>query len=108
MAPGEWILHMNNASCHATKDTREFIDHKGIKMINHPPYSPDLAPQTSSSSPQSRGSSRGFVDARNITKEWKRACNIITKDSFAMVFKKWIDCCKKFIALKGGYMEQEK
>ncbi|QQP34893.1 Uncharacterized protein FKW44_022938, partial [Caligus rogercresseyi] len=38
-----WYFHFNNAPCHMANSTKEFLAKKGIKVIDHPPYSPDLA-----------------------------------------------------------------
>ncbi|GFV67621.1 hypothetical protein TNCV_4623011 [Trichonephila clavipes] len=37
------MLHPNNASSHTAGLTAEFLKQKQIKVIEHPPYSPDLA-----------------------------------------------------------------
>jgi histone-lysine N-methyltransferase SETMAR len=41
---GNWLLHEDNAPSHRTLVSREFLAHKGIITLPHPPYSPDLAP----------------------------------------------------------------
>jgi hypothetical protein len=42
--PGNLLLHDDNAPSHRILVTREFLAHKGIITLPHPPYSPDLAP----------------------------------------------------------------
>ena len=37
------MLHYDNASYYSTGLTVEFLKQKQIKVIEHPPYSPDLA-----------------------------------------------------------------
>lgn len=37
-------LHMDNASPHTSKTTRAFLMHSRTKVLEHPAYSPDLAP----------------------------------------------------------------
>ena len=40
-----WILlHQDNAPSHTAFITREFLAKNNITIIDHPPYSPDLAP----------------------------------------------------------------
>jgi hypothetical protein len=41
---GNWLLHDDNAPSHRALVTREFLAHKSIITLPHPPYSPDLAP----------------------------------------------------------------
>jgi hypothetical protein len=48
---GTWLLHHDNAPCHVALSVREFLAKHSIPLVPHPPYSPDLAPATSSSSP---------------------------------------------------------
>ena len=37
------LLH-DNASAHKAKVTTTFLSEQGIRVLDHPPYSPDLAP----------------------------------------------------------------
>ncbi|GFV07684.1 histone-lysine N-methyltransferase SETMAR [Trichonephila clavipes] len=37
------MIHHNNASFHTSRLTAEFLKQKQIKVIEHPPFSPDLA-----------------------------------------------------------------
>jgi hypothetical protein len=46
-----WLLHHDNAPCHAALSVREFLAKHSIPMVPHPPYLPDLAPATFFSSP---------------------------------------------------------
>ena len=39
-----WLFHWDNAPVHTAKAVKTFLDKKGIKMLDHHPYSPDLAP----------------------------------------------------------------
>jgi transposase len=39
-----WILHHYNAPAHDALALREFLAKKSILKLDHPPYSPDLAP----------------------------------------------------------------
>jgi len=44
MCAGNWLLHDENAPSLRALVTREFLAHRGIITLPHPPYSPDLAP----------------------------------------------------------------
>ena len=48
---GEWFLHWDNAPVHTAMVILEFLAKKSIKLLSHPPYSPDLTPADYSSSP---------------------------------------------------------
>jgi hypothetical protein len=41
---GEWFLHWDNAPVHTVMVILEFLAKKRIKLLSHPPYSPDLTP----------------------------------------------------------------
>jgi len=36
------MLHHDNAPCHMVISVNEFLAKKGIPVVPHPPYSPDL------------------------------------------------------------------
>jgi hypothetical protein len=42
--PDKLILHHGNAHAHNALRVREFLAKKSITKMDHPPYSPDLAP----------------------------------------------------------------
>jgi len=44
-ANNSWILHHNNAPAHTALPVREFSATKQITVLEHPVYSPDLAPK---------------------------------------------------------------
>ena len=43
-ANNSWILHHDNAPAHTVLSVREFLATKQITVLEHPAYSPDLAP----------------------------------------------------------------
>jgi hypothetical protein len=47
---GTWLLHHDNAPCHAALSVREFLAKHSIPVVPHPPYQ-IWPPATSSSSP---------------------------------------------------------
>jgi transposase len=42
--PNDWILHYDNAPAHKALSVKKFLAQKSITEMEHPPYSPDLAP----------------------------------------------------------------
>jgi len=44
-ANNSWILHYDNALAHMAMSVREFLATKQITVLEHPAYSPDLAPR---------------------------------------------------------------
>jgi len=39
-----WILHQDNVPAHNALSVKQFLANKNITVLEHPPYSPDLAP----------------------------------------------------------------
>jgi len=39
-----WILHQDNNPAHNALSVKQFLANKNITVLEHPPYSPDLAP----------------------------------------------------------------
>jgi hypothetical protein len=39
-----WVLHQDNAPAHNALSVKRFLMKYKITMLEHPPYSPDLAP----------------------------------------------------------------
>ena len=44
MATGDWQLHHDNISAHASHLVQTFFSKHQITQVTQPPYSPDLAP----------------------------------------------------------------
>jgi hypothetical protein len=54
-ANNSWILHHDNARAHTALSVREFLSPKQITVLEHPTYSPDLAPTDFFSVPKDKG-----------------------------------------------------
>ena len=39
-----FLFHMDNAPCHNSTATKEYLEENKVIRMEHPPYSPDLAP----------------------------------------------------------------
>jgi hypothetical protein len=44
MASGEWFLHWDNAPVHTAAIVTDWLAARRVQMLQHPWYSPDLAP----------------------------------------------------------------
>jgi hypothetical protein len=69
--PNDWILHHDNAPAHRPL-FKQFLAQKSITELEHPPYSPALAPNASWLFPKIMSALKGrkFWDTENI----KRKC----------------------------------
>ena len=54
-ASNSWILHHDNAPAHTALSVKEFLATKQITVLEHPAYSPDLAPTDLFSVPKGKG-----------------------------------------------------
>ena len=71
------ILH-DNARPHVTQGVRTYLDRKGIVIIDHPPYSPDLAPSD-------------FWLFDTIKRQLTSVVENIPKNKYLKTFKKWLE-----------------
>jgi len=53
---GQWILLHDNAPAHCAIRVHQFLAQHGVPVLDHPPYSPDLAPAESFCFPAGRAS----------------------------------------------------
>jgi len=54
-ANNSWILHHDNVPAHTALSLMEFLATKQITVLEHPAYSPDLAPIDFFSVPEDKG-----------------------------------------------------
>jgi transposase len=90
-----WILHQDNAPLHTVLVTREFLAKNKITTMDHPPYSPDLAPCDFYLFPKVKNIMRGehFVDADTIKRETTKLLKELTEEDMQHCFqeseKRW-------------------
>eukprot|EP00096_Caligus_rogercresseyi_P006122 TRINITY_DN2233_c1_g1_i1.p1 TRINITY_DN2233_c1_g1~~TRINITY_DN2233_c1_g1_i1.p1 ORF type:complete len:110 (-),score=27.97 TRINITY_DN2233_c1_g1_i1:190-519(-) len=107
MAKRDWYFHFDNAPCHTANSTKEFLAKKGIKVIDHPSYSPDLAPADFFYFPVMKKMLEGveMVD-KSVQKEWTRVGRAIPEDRFREAFRKWVERWEKCIRIGGSHEEK--
>ncbi|QQP40683.1 Uncharacterized protein FKW44_014815 [Caligus rogercresseyi] len=89
MAKRDWYFHFDNAPCHTANSTKEFLAKKGIKVIDHPPYSPDLVPADFFYFPVIKKMLEGVeIVYKSVQKEWTRVGRAIPEDRFREAFRK--------------------
>ena len=102
-----FILHQDNASPHMADVTVELLESSGIDQLQHPPYSPDLAPCDFFLFPRLKRDLRGvrFRNIEEMKKGVNRVLRNITKQEFAAaidsVTVRWMKCVKA----QGNYFE---
>jgi histone-lysine N-methyltransferase SETMAR len=106
-AKGEWFLHWDNAPVHTANVVKEFLAKKNIKLLSHPPYSPDLAPADYFLFPKLKKELAGnTMTQEEFKKEWEGVLRGVSKDEFAKAFVRWFERCEKCIRIDGDYVEK--
>ncbi|XP_053406618.1 histone-lysine N-methyltransferase SETMAR-like [Mercenaria mercenaria] len=102
------ILHQDNAPVHRANSTQLEITLLGFELLEHPPYSPDLAPMDFRTFPEIKTSLRGqrFHDVADLTLATSRKVSQLDTDWYRETFTKWIARHQKYVALCGDYVEK--
>lgn len=102
------ILHFDNASCHKSEKTTEFFKKKKIKILEHPPYSPDLAPCDFGLFPRLKKYLRGkvFTNDKDLKDAVSAYLKSIPKSVFEKIYNSWESRWQKCISVDGEYFER--
>ena len=104
---GGWILHHDNASQHAALSVREFLANNSIACLDHPPYTPDLAPSDFWLFPKLKITLKGqrFEDIVDIQQHAKTVLRNILSVNFKNCFEQWKYRMGKYISQEGQYFD---
>ena len=84
-----------------------FVFAKKVEMLDHPPYSPDLAPADYFLFPKIKAELAGdHIAPGGFKKAWYRVMGKVKKEDFTKAFWKWTDRHEKCIELEGGYVKK--
>ena len=107
MSEQEWFFHWDNAPVHTAAVMQEWIAARGIQMIPHPPYLPDLAPADFFLFPTVKKELAGLtLTPTTFKKSWEGAVRTITEEGFATAFRQWYERCQKCVRIAGDYVEK--
>ena len=106
-ASNTWILHHDNAPAHAALSVRQFLATKQVTILDHPPYSPDLAPCDYFLFPKLKGTIKGtrFEGVEDIKSNVTSFLKRITKEDFAECFQAWRRRMEKCTEVQGDCFE---
>ncbi len=80
---------------------------RDFRLIDHPPYSPDLAPADFFLFPTIKRQLAGKTLTQETFKTmWEGAARNIAKEDYATAFRRWYERCEKCIQIGGGYVEK--
>ncbi len=91
----EWFLYLDNAPVHTAMVIHEFLAKKSLKLLSHPPYSPDLTPADYILLLKLKKELAGFtMTQEELKKEWEGVLRRVSREEFAKAFVRWYERCK--------------
>ncbi len=115
--PGMWqkkadgyqsfLIHQDNATPHTASISLATFGENSIEMLNHPAYSPDLAPYDFCIFPNLKDELRGhaFRNIEELKQEARRVLLNWPKDIFRRAIFDMAKCWAKCVAAGGDYFE---
>jgi histone-lysine N-methyltransferase SETMAR len=103
-----WILHHDNAPAHGSRVVHEVLQRRQISLLEHPPYSPDLAPCDFWPFPRVKSQLRGqkFESSSALQGALQAILKSIARDGLQHVFQEWRERWTKCIQTNGCYFEK--
>ncbi|EGI67037.1 FLJ37770-like protein [Acromyrmex echinatior] len=101
----DWSLLHDNAPSHTSLIVRQCLAR--VSVLNHPPYSPDLAPCDFSLFPKLKLKLKGrfFDDIPTIQSACTQALEAISQIELEHAFESLLNRCNKCIEARGEYFE---
>lgn len=102
-----WFLH-DNAPIHTCNVSTNILEHCGFKVLQHPPYSPDLAPSDFALFRHLKKELRGhqFSEAAKLKDAVTEILGKLPKEFFENAFEDLIRRWKKCVEQNGSYVEK--
>lgn len=102
-----WYQLHDNAPAHTAIAIRQFMARKRITVLEHPPYSPDLAPADFMLFPKLKMVMKGhhFDDIETIQKNVTAVLNSIPAEAFRRAFDSLYERSQKCVQVEGMYIE---
>jgi len=104
---GDWFLLHDNAPSHNATIVKQFLAQQKVTVLDHPLYSPDLAPADYFLFPKVKSHLKGrpFDSISDIQKAVTSTLNTIAKDDFYKGIQKLYDRANLCVQLEGMYVE---
>jgi histone-lysine N-methyltransferase SETMAR len=101
------MLHHDNAAPHKAGIVTEYLSKERVKLLPHPPYSPDLAPCDFYLFPKIKHelSGKSFNSVENLSRVIQAITEAIPKEEYYKSFQSWQNRLKKCIEAEGEYFE---
>lgn len=102
------IIHQDNAPGHRAQSMQLEIGLLGFETLEHPPYTPDVAPMDFWVFPEIKAQLRGrrFDSGLELQIETKRIVSSFDNIWYEDTYDKWVKSHRKCIAVNGDYVEK--
>ena len=103
----QFVLHQDNARPHTSRETGTFMERQGIRRLEHPPYSPDLAPADFFLFPKLKKMLRGhqFESVKEVRAAVHRALAQVSARGLMAAFTQWMRRLQLCVEMGGDYVE---
>jgi len=104
---GKWELLHDNAPAHCAIRVHQFLAQRGVPVLDHPPYSPDLAPANFFLFPHLKSIMKGasFADMAAIQERVTAVLQSILTEAFADNFQNLYERYQKCVVKNNDYFE---
>ena len=100
-------LFNENASSHKCDVVKSFLASEKVKVLNHPPYSPDPSPCDFFLFPRLKKMLSGnkYTSRSSLGSAIYQCLQQIPKDDYLSAFRDWVNMLQKCVSVKGEYFE---
>ena len=105
-----WILHQDNAPAHNALSVKQFLATENIAVLEHPPYSPDLAPCDFYLFPKINSVLKGthFVSVESVKAKTVEVLNSLTEHELRNCFEQWQHRLQLCVNSERNYFEDDR
>jgi len=102
---GQWMLLHDNSPAHCAIRVHQFLAQRVVAVLDHPPYSPNLAPADFFLFPRLKSIMKGlcFADVATIQEGVTAVLRSILTEAFADSFQKLYERYQKCVVKNGDY-----
>jgi hypothetical protein len=98
MVSQNWFFHWDNARVHATAVVQDWLAANQVQVLEHHPYSQDLASADFFLFRRVKEELAGvWLTPESLKKSWEGVLRTIGPDEFATAFRRWVDRCNKCV-----------
>ena len=100
------MLHHDNASPYRISKVTNFLKQEQVKLLPHPPYSPDLAPCDFFLFPKiKKALGKKYNKIENLSRAVQAIVSSISQEEYYKSFESWRERLQNCIDVEGDYFE---